>query len=101
MCEMPALTVGFQIQTAPLHVASGSSRGYPLTEKVKGKFFWVIQAFTCWFECVFLDLIKITAISMIFLRSRSDLIKFWEEVVNANASYLYGFALKSFNLQHE
>lgn len=37
---------------------------------------------------------------MIFLRNRSDLIKFWEEV-NANASYLYGFALKSFNLQHE
>lgn len=37
---------------------------------------------------------------MIFLRNRSDFIKFWEEV-NANASYLYGFTLKSFNLQHE
>lgn len=43
---------------------------------------------------------KIAAISIIFLRNRSDLIKFWEEV-NANASYLYGFALKNFNLQHE
>lgn len=43
---------------------------------------------------------KIAAISNIFLRNRSDLIEFWEEA-NANESYLYGFALKNFNLQHE
>lgn len=49
---------------------------------------------------VYMLLNKIAAISIIFLRNRSDLTKFWEKV-NANAHYLYGYALKNFNLQHE
>lgn len=64
-------------------------------QRLKGS---ISGPFKLLFVCMLLD--KIAAISIIFLRNGSDLIKFWEKV-SANACYLYGFALKNFNLQHE